>query len=389
MSVVAAAGFVANGVACGIKPDGAPDLSLVATADGRPAPAAATFTTNLAAAAPVKLSREHLERSGRRAAAVVLNSGCANAATGVTGHEHARRTAEAVAAGAGIATEHVLVCSTGPIGEELPIARIEAAVPSLLAGRGGAGPQGDAAAGAILTTDTRTKQVVVETGRIVVGGMAKGAAMLSPNMATMLAVLTTDAVVAPGALQQALSLAVAGSFNEITVDGCTSTNDTVIVLSSGLGGKVDASTLSAALVAACGELAAQMVADAEGGTKSVRVHVVGAPDVASARLAARKVAEDSLIKASFCGEDPNWGRIVSALGSSGSPFDLDRVSIAYDKVTVCRHGMAAAHDPDALAGLLRAREFAVTCDLGLGDASASVRTSDLSPGYVELNMGRS
>lgn len=389
MSVVAAAGFVAGGTACGIKPDGGADLAVVATSDGRPVAAAATFTSNLAAAAPVVLSREQLEKSGGQASAVVVNSGCANAATGAPGRDDAERMAAAAATALGAAAEHVLVCSTGPIGERLPIALVESALPELVANTGDRHERGDEAAAAILTTDTCTKQVVVETGGIVVGGMAKGAAMLAPNMATMLAILTTDAAVGPDALRRALALAVDGSFNQITIDGCTSTNDTVIVLSSGRGPAVEAPVLQSALVAACGDLATQMVADAEGGTKSVTVRVLGAPDAEAARAAARKVAEDSLVKASFCGEDPNWGRVVSALGSSGAPFSLERVSVRYGDVIVCRDGMAAAHDAAALAATLGSARFEVVCDLGLGEAAATVLTSDLTPGYVEFNMGRS
>jgi glutamate N-acetyltransferase/amino-acid N-acetyltransferase len=230
---------------------------------------------------------------------------------------------------------------------------------------------------------------VVEAAGFVVGGMAKGAAMLSPNMATMLAVLTTDASSSPEALHTALAKAVRHSFNEMTVDGCTSTNDSVIVMASGTARQVQAEELDEALSAACADLAAQMVADAEGGTKAVRVRVVGAADGESARRAARRVAESQLVKSSWYGEDPNWGRVVSELGSAGTPFDPDRVSVAYGAVTVCVRGVAVAHDEEALRGVLRAKQFEITCDLGLGEGSATILSADLTPDYVELNKGLS
>ena len=230
---------------------------------------------------------------------------------------------------------------------------------------------------------------MLEAKGFVLGGMAKGAAMLSPNMATMLAVLTTDASSSPEALQQALSSAVQRSFNEMTVDGCTSTNDSVIVMSSGIGPEVGVEELTEALTAGCADLATQMVADAEGGTKVVRVRVVGASDDESARRAARRVAESQLVKSSWYGEDPNWGRVVSELGSAGTPFNPDRVSVAYGPVTVCRDGVAVDRDEAALRGVLTAKQFEVTCDLGIGGGSATVLSADLTPAYVELNMGTS
>ena len=206
-----------------------------------------------------------------------------------------------------------------------------------------------------MTTDTRTKEVVVDGRGFVVGGMAKGAAMLAPNMATMLAVLTTDASASSQALHAALAAAVGHSFNEMTVDGCMSTNDSVILMASGLGRQVGEEALAEALTAACADLASQMVADAEGGTKVVRVRVQGAADGESARRAVRRVAESQLVKSSWCGEDANWGRVVSELGSAGTPFDPDRVSVAYGKVTVCRDGVGVDHDEEALKEVLAAR----------------------------------
>ncbi|MGD0983112.1 MAG: bifunctional glutamate N-acetyltransferase/amino-acid acetyltransferase ArgJ [Acidimicrobiales bacterium] len=389
MTVLSPRGFVASAAAAGIKPEGQLDLALVATEDARAVPVGAVFTSNLLAAAPVQVCRSHLAQSGGLSAGVVLNSGCANSATGLEGRLTAELTCDLAARALGVRPEHFLVCSTGTIGTRLAEERIEAALPKLIAGRGSSSDHAASAAKAILTTDTRTKEVVVEAEGFVVGGMAKGAAMLSPNMATMLAVLTTDASSSPLALHAALVGAVQQSFNEMTVDGCTSTNDSVIVMASGIGPQVQGEELEEALAAACADLATQMVADAEGGTKVVRVRVVGASDGESARRAARRVAESQLVKSSWYGEDPNWGRVVSELGSAGTPFDPLRASVAYGAVTVCRDGVAVDHDEEALREVLGAKQFEVTCDLGLGDGSATMLSADLTPAYVELNKGLS
>ena len=385
MSVTVPAGFVAAGGACGIKPAGGPDLALVATHDGVAVPAAAVFTANRATAAPVQVSRSHLAASGGRAAAVVLNSGNANAATGEAGRDHARRMAAATAGEVGCAPQEVLVCSTGLIGIPLPVDLVEKALPTLAAGRSVEGAA--EAAAAILTTDTRAKQARVEGPGFTVGGMAKGAAMLSPRMATMLAVLTTDAAVDHPTLQGALAAAVAGSFNALTVDGCTSTNDTVIVLASGRAGPERAEgDLARALAAACADLARQMAADAEGATKLVTVRVTGARSDADAHLAARAVAESQLVKCSLYGGDPYWGRVVSELGSAGVDFDPDRVTVAYGGVEVCRKGVAAVHDPEALAAAMGAYEITLAADLGLGTGRGEVLSTDLTPDYIAENM---
>ena len=381
MSVTAPEGFVASGVACGIKPSGALDLSLVATDDARPVPAAAVFTANLATAAPVEVSRAHLGVSGGQAAAVVLNSGNANAATGPDGREHAEHTCSLVAAGLGCAPEHVLVCSTGLIGIPLPFASIAAGVGGLVAARRRDG--GTDAARAILTTDTVTKVVLAAADGVTVGGMAKGAAMLAPNMATMLAVLTTDGVARPSELYEMLSAAVDDSFNMLSVDGCTSTNDTVVLLASGRAGRA----LDPSLLAdACRSLAEQMAADAEGASRVVRVRVQGAATASDARRAARRVAESQLVKCSLYGADPYWGRVVSGLGSAGVAFDPSRVSVAYGGVVVCRDGVAAAHDARAVAAHLSGPAVEVLADLGLGPHGATVLTTDLTPGYIAENM---
>ncbi|MEO6120902.1 MAG: bifunctional glutamate N-acetyltransferase/amino-acid acetyltransferase ArgJ [Acidimicrobiales bacterium] len=384
MSVTAPEGFVAAGVACGIKPAGRPDLALVATGDGCAVEAAAVFTTNLATAAPVQVSRRHLATTGGRAAAVVLNSGNANAATGATGLAVAAGTCALVAQALGCATEEVLVCSTGLIGIPLALTPFHAGVPAVVAARSRGG--GPAAAGAILTTDTGPKEVVVVGAGFTIGAMAKGAAMLAPNMATMLAVLTTDAAVPAGQLRAALAAAVVASFNTLTVDGATSTNDTVIVLAGGGRGPVDAEAFAAGLAEACAGLAGQMAADAEGATKLVQVQVTGAATDADAARAARKVAESQLVKCSFYGQDPYWGRVVSELGSAGVAFELDRVSVAYGGVLVCRSGEPCAHDAAAVVAHLSGRRVSVTADLGLGTGRATITTADLTPAYIDENM---
>jgi glutamate N-acetyltransferase/amino-acid N-acetyltransferase len=357
---------------------------LVATADGRPVTAAAVFTANLATAAPVQVSRRHLEATGGQSAAVVLNSGNANAATGESGRDDAERMCTLVAAGLGCESTEVLVCSTGLIGIPLPMAVIEAGIPGLVAAR--SADAGTDAAQAILTTDTVRKEVVVASPGFTVGGMAKGAAMLAPNMATMLAVLTTDAAVDPGALRDALARAVDNSFNALSVDGCTSTNDTVIVLASGRAGPVDSAALSSALADACTSLATQMAEDAEGATKVARVRVTGASSDDEAKRAARKVAESQLVKCSLFGADPYWGRIVSELGTAGVAFDPDRVEIAYGSVVVCAKGIAVAHDADAVRVHLQGRRIQLRADLGLGDGTGTILTNDLTPAYIDENM---
>jgi len=384
MSVTAPKGFVANGVACGIKPSGRPDLSLVATDGARPVSAAAVFTTNLATAAPVQVSRRHLGVTAGRAAAVVVNSGNANAATGAAGLVASERTCALVAEALGCRADEVLVCSTGLIGIPLPMAPIESGVAGLAAGLSPDG--GTRAADAILTTDTCRKEVVVVGDGWTVAGMAKGAAMLAPNMATMLAVLTTDADVEPGPLQAALAAGVTASFNRITVDGATSTNDTVIVLASGDAGPPDPDAFAAAVAEACASLALQMVSDAEGATKVATVRVTGARTAAEAATAARKVSESQLVKCSFYGKDPYWGRVVSELGSAGVAFDPDLVSVSYGGVVVCRGGIACEHDRKALDAHMAGRAIVVLADLGLGDGRAEILTADLTHGYVDENM---
>ena len=392
MSVTAPGGFVAAGGAVGIKPAGAPDLAVVATADGRAVPTAAVFTTNLAAAAPVQVSRDHLAKSAGRAAATVLTSGNANAATGPGGIGVARRLCELVAAGVGAAPHEVLVCQTGLIGVPFP-SEVLGAVGPVVAARAVGEDAGRAAADAILTTDTVRKvavaQVAAGGGRCTVGGMAKGAAMLAPRMATMLAVLTTDAEVAPGTLRVILREGVDASFNRVTVDGCTSTNDTVVLMASASAGAVPLGALGDAVAEVCRSLADQMVADAEGATKVARVVVTGAASDAEAHAAARKVAGSLLVKCSLNGADPYWGRVVSELGSAGVAFDLGRTSVSYGGTVVCAQGAPAPHDERAVAAHMAGRTVEIACDLGMGPGKGAVLTTDLGHGYIDENRATS
>ena len=389
MSVVAPAGFVAGGAACGIKASGDADLALVATADGAPVAAAGVFTQNLVVAAPVTVSRRHLAATGGRAAAVVLSSGNANAATGVKGEADAERMCALAAEGIGAAAEDVLVCSTGLIGYELPMDALAGGIPAVAASLGPDPAHGTAAAEAIMTTDTRRKETVVRGDGFVVGGMAKGAAMLAPNMATMLAVLTTDAAVEPDALHVALRAAVADSFNATTVDGCTSTNDTVLILASWRAGAPDPDAFAAAVAEACLDLATQMVGDAEGHTKVAKVQVTGAATDDDARTAARKVAESQLVKCSLFGEDPYWGRVASDLGTAGVPLDPGALTIAYGGTVVSRGCVGVDHDAAAVAAHMAGERIELTCDLGVGTGAARVLTNDLTYAYIDENKGTS
>ncbi len=387
MSVTSAQGFVAAGVAAGIKESGALDVALVATDDGRPVPAAGVFTQNLMCAPPVTVSRSHLQITGGQAAAVILNAGNANAATGQPGVLDATTMCELTGVGLECDRSEVLVCSTGLIGIPLPMALVERAIPAVVGTRSSDG--GADAARAIMTTDTFSKEVTVEGDGFVVGGMAKGAAMLAPNMATMLAVLTTDAQATPDELHAALQSAVVGSFNALTVDGCTSTNDTVLVLASGRAGKPATGDLEDALNAACTYLAGEMAADAEGATKVVELTVVGAHSDEEARTAARKVAESQLVKCSWYGADPYWGRIASELGSAGVGFDQRLLGISYGGIVVCHSGVEIDHDRAAVAEHMSGDRLHIQCDLGVGTGHATVLTNDLTHAYIDENMGTS
>jgi glutamate N-acetyltransferase / amino-acid N-acetyltransferase len=385
VSITAPAGFVAAGLASGIKSSGAPDLALLATDDAVAVPTAATFTTNRAAAPPVEISRGHLSSGGGMAAGLVVSSGNANAATGDRGRADALTMCRLAASGLGVPVHHVLVCSTGLIGVPLPMQPITDGIPTLVAARSGSPEAAHDAASGILTTDSGPKEVLVTGPGFTVAGMAKGAGMLAPNMATMLAFLTTDAAVEPAPLADLLGTAVGRSFNSMTVDGCTSTNDTVVLMASGRAGAADPGRLSEAVTEACTTLAGLMLADAEGATKIVQVQVSGARSDGEAHQAARAVADSLLVKCSLNGCDPYWGRVVSDLGSAGVDFDIDRVAVVYGGVTVCRDGVAADHDAAAVDRHMAGALIDIHCLLGVGDGSGVVLGVDLGYGYIDEN----
>lgn len=381
MSVTAAAGFLAGGTACGIKPDDVLDLALVDA--GRSIPAAAVFTQNTAAAPPVHISRRHVADGSLRA--VVLSSGCANAGTGTAGMAAAAETADAVAGRLGCDPTEVLVCSTGPIGGVVPVDRIRAGLESLDLTREG----GAAAARAILTTDSRAKEESLTRSGFTVGGMAKGAGMIRPDMATMLAVVTTDALADPQLLDRVLRRAVARSFNALNIDGCESTNDTVVLLASGEAETTPSEAeLGEAVEAVCRGLARQMAEDAEGASRVVTIELRGAADDETALRMARAVADSALVRSSFYGADPNWGRLLAALGATKIPFALGDVSIAYSGVVVAEGGVDVAVDVEGLSGKLDG-DFTVDIAVGSGPGAGSLLTTDLTPDYVRFNGERS
>ena len=389
--VTAARGFRASGVAAGIKYKDRKDVALVA-ADA-PAAVAAVYTTNKVAAAPVQVDRE---RTGSgQAQAVIVNSGCANACTGEQGLLNACEMARAAANALGIDERLVLVCSTGVIGVHLPMERVAAGAE--LAARALSREGGDDAAHAIMTTDTVDKQVAVELeidGKTVcIGGMCKGSGMIEPNMATMLGFLTTDAAIHAEALDQALREAVDVSFNRLVVDGDRSTNDTVILMASGVAGNnvltpyhpqwqyfVDA------LTTVCLELGKKVVMDGEGATKFVKVRVKGARTDADAQLAARAISKSALVKTSWFGIDPNWGRVIAAVGYSGAEVDDRHAQIYYGDVCAYDQGRVAdAPLLKAMRELMSKRTFDVTVNLNVGSGEDTIYTCDLSLDYVKIN----
>ncbi|MDQ7819601.1 MAG: bifunctional glutamate N-acetyltransferase/amino-acid acetyltransferase ArgJ [Armatimonadota bacterium] len=384
-------GFLASGVHCGIKAS-RPDLALVVCE--RPATAAAVFTTNRVKAAPVLLSQQRI-RSGR-ARAVVINSGNANACTGPRGLADAREMAALVAAGLGASEEEVLVASTGVIGVPLPMEALRRGIPQAVRALRPDG--GDDAARAILTTDAfpKTAAARVEVGgvAVTVGGMAKGAGMIHPRMATTLGVITTDAAVTPPALQRALREAADGSFNRISVDGDTSTNDSLFCLASGMAGNPpldeDSEGLAAfqaALDAVARELALMVVRDGEGTGRIGRLVVRGARSADDARRVAEAVMTSPLVKTALAGPEPNWGRIVAAAGRSGAEVDPDRFDVWIAGHLVARGGAAAGADLDAVAADMRRPEVEIVVDLRLGHGAWSGWFSDLTEAYVKTNAG--
>lgn len=383
MSVTAAAGFEAGGLACGIKPDQQLDLALVTAVAGTIG--AAVFTTNRAAAAPVAVSRNNLA-SGPGVRAVILNSGCANAGTGDEGIAASRSTVAAVAANVGCAPEEVLVCSTGGIGKPLQVDKVVGGIAALIPQLAASPAGGVAAAEAIMTTDTVPKEASWKADGFTVGGMAKGSGMVRPDMATMLVLVTTDAVVQPAQLDRALQAAVDGSFHALNIDGCPSTNDTVIVLASGSSGVAPAQTeLTSAVTQVCWNLASQLAADAEGASRVVTLDVVGAADAATARQAGRLVADSALVRSAFFGGDPNWGRLLGALGATDIDFDPGDFGVAYEGIPIAECGREVGHDSAAVHQAIAAGDFTVTMTIGRGPASARVLTTDLTPDYVIFN----
>jgi glutamate N-acetyltransferase / amino-acid N-acetyltransferase len=382
--ITAVPGLRAGGVVSGVKPSGRPDLALIAS-DG-PADAAAVTTTNLVKAPSCVLTERHV--ADGRASAIVVNSGNANVCT-PDGVEHARRLVAAAAAGLGVADTDVLVMSTGVIGVPLPVERIERAMPALIADLDADG--GPRAAEAILTTDTRAKQVAYRVtddhgGTCTVAGMAKGVGMIEPAMATLLVVLATDAPLGATVLRRVLRRSVDTTFNRISVDGDGSTSDTVAMLAT--GGAADPPDLSAitrATHAACADLAHAVVADGEGASRVAGITVRSAPTEAEAERLARAVATSLLVRAAIHGADPNWGRILMAMGTAGVDFDPGRVSVTCGGVTVCRFGVAAAFDRGQAVRAMDRPEVEIVVDLGAGEARATMLTCDLTPEYVRFN----
>jgi glutamate N-acetyltransferase/amino-acid N-acetyltransferase len=382
MSVTSPAGFRAAGVKAGIKKSGEPDLAVVIN-DGPAHAAAGVFTSNRVQAAPVIWTRQVV--GGGLVRAVVLNSGGANACTGPDGFADTHHTAERLAGALGVSAGEIAVCSTGLIGERLPMGRL---LPGVDAAAAAAAPDGGlAAAHAIRTTDTVPKTCQVPGPGYTVGGMAKGAAMLAPGLATMLAVLTTDADLPASALRAALHEAAGVTFDRLDTDGCMSTNDTVLLLASAASGvRPDPAEFAGLLTRACDDLARQMQQDAEGASKAIDIEVTGAASQDDAVTVGRAVARCNLLKCAIGGEDPNWGRVLAAVGTTNAAFEPDQVNVAINGVWVCRNGFAA----DDRSGVdLRPKDVSITIDLSAGPHSATIRTTDLTAQYVHENSAYS
>lgn len=375
-------GFSAAATTAGIKPSGKPDMALVVN-QGPEFNAAAVFTRNRVTASPVKLSREAV--ADGRLRAVLLNSGNANACNGAQGDADAREEQSRLAELIGVDAGDVAVCSTGLIGEPLPMDLVRAGIDQL---SGGLGDNGTAAAEAILTTDTVLKEAFCQRGGWSLGAMGKGVGMLAPSLATMLVVITTDASISSEALETALNKAAAVTFDTLDVDGSTSTNDTVIAMASGASGVTpDQAEVDEAVRTVCEDLAAQMQADAEGVTKRVRITVRGTASDEQALHAARTIGRDNLFKCAMFGSDPNWGRTLAAVGMAEAEMDPDNISVSFNGQPVCvgSTGAPGARDVD-----LSGADIDVEVDLGTGGPGvATVRTTDLSHAYVEINSAYS
>jgi len=382
MSVTAPLGFRAAGVAAGIKNSGNPDVAVVIN-DGPSAAAAAVFTSNRVKAAPVTWSRQAVAAGQIRA--VVLNSGGANACTGPAGFADTKQTAEHLGNLMSVPVMQVAVCSTGLIGERLPMPQLLVGVDAAAASASVEG--GQAAASAIMTTDTVPKTCSVQCGSYLIGGMAKGAAMLAPALATMLVVLTTDADLPAGELDKALRGAVRTTFDRLDSDGCMSTNDTVLLLASGASGaRPDLAEFTSALTSACADLARQLLADCEGASKAISIEVVGADSEEDAVAVGRAIARCNLFKCAIAGEDPNWGRVLAAVGTTSAVFEPDELNVAINGVWVCKNG---APGTDRSAVDLAPRDVTITVDLSAGQAAATVLTTDLTAAYVQENSAYS
>ena len=378
MTVTAAAGFLAAGVHAGLKSSGSPDLALVVN-QGPSAAAAAVFTSNRAKANPILWSQQVITDGQVRA--IVLNSGGANCFTGSQGFQTTHATAEAVADALKLSAGDVLVCSTGLIGEQLDRTKLTmgAAVAAAELSVGG----GDAASRAIMTTDSVPKTAVINQDGWTIGGMAKGAGMLAPGLATMLVVITTDADLSPAELDAALRAATAVSFDRLDSDGCMSTNDQVTLMASAASGiHPGLPDFTAALTVLCADLARQLQADAEGASHDIRIEVIGAASESDAVEVGRSVARSNLFKAAIFGNDPNWGRVLAAIGTTAAEFDPYQVDVSMNGIRVCHAG-----EPDQSRDLvdLRPRAVQLTIDLQVGTAGATILTNDLTHAYVHEN----
>lgn len=382
MTVTTPRGFRAAGVAAGIKASGSPDVAIVIN-DGPSSAAAGVFTGNRVKAAPVLWSQQVL--AGGQVRAVVLNSGGANACTGPAGFQDTHRTAEHMAGLLGAGAGEVAVCSTGLIGERLPLEKLLTGVTAAVGQAAADG--GQAAADAIRTTDTVPKTAVASGSGYQIGGMAKGAAMLAPALATMLVVLTTDADLTAGELDSALRAAVRTTFDRLDTDGCMSTNDTVLLLASGAAAMRPGLTeFTGLLTDVCADLATQMQADAEGASKAITIEVTSAATEADAVEAGRAIARCNLLKCAIHGEDPNWGRVLAAVGTTAAAFDPDRLSVAINGVWVCKDGAPGA---DRALVDLTPRDVRIVVDLAAGPHTAAIKTTDLTAAYVYENSAYS
>ncbi|MFP4054237.1 MAG: bifunctional glutamate N-acetyltransferase/amino-acid acetyltransferase ArgJ [Phycisphaerae bacterium] len=385
-------GFEAAGVRCGIKQAEVEDLAIIASR--RDASAAMVLTTNQIVGAPILWNRSVFPRGYGKARAIVINAGCSNVCTGQRGLKDARTMASLTGRGIGAKTEQVLVASTGIIGQPLPMGKIRAGIAQAADQLGG---EDDAAvARAILTTDTRPKsamaKVDIEGKQVTVAGICKGSGMIAPSMATMIAVLTTDAAVSPSALHRALTRVTEHSFNAVTIDSDTSTSDTVAAFASGAAGNKSLTTRSAgfepfvrALGDVCSSLAWQLAADGEGANRVIEVRVRGARNPKEAKLAAKAVADSPLVKTAVHGQDPNWGRIAMALGKSAAKVDAERLKIRIAGSTVFTRGTGRKFDAEKLSKRMGADVVTIEADLGLGDGQYTALTCDLSREYITIN----